>query len=114
MGLVLGLVRRPGGLKVRLMKQREPSSPLLSGKPGRGFVVRVRHDGPSPPPISGWPEMGYLLRKSGTPDLRWGGGGGVCAIISDFGAGTPTWRFALALPTRGREKRLHILMSRTA
>ncbi len=26
----------------------------------------------SSPPISGLPEMGSCLRKSGTPDLRWG------------------------------------------
>ncbi len=41
-------------------------------------------------PISGVPEMGFLLRKSGTPDLRWGGDGG-------WGCERTLNRFALAL-----------------
>src|SRR5918995_2397392 len=67
---------------------------------------RTGTDSPPPPPISGKPEMGFLLRKSGTPDLRWGGGGGggVSDSRSKNGANTPTRRFALTLPTRGRGK----------
>ena len=79
---------------------RKPSSPLIFSLPEMGFVGANRRALLSSPQISGVPEICCLLRKSGTPDLRWGGGGGVCAIISDFGAGTPI----LALPTRGREK----------
>ncbi len=50
-------------------------------------------------------DLSLVCRKSGTPDLRWGGvgGGGVSAELDQRGADTPT----LALPTRGREKALY-------
>src|SRR5918993_4124964 len=84
------------------------SSFVRSSRRSRRLLLKVwliKRDRPSFPPISGLPEMGILLRKSGTPDLRWGGdgGGGVSENLSEDGANTPTRRFALTSPQGGGE-----------